>query len=78
MESKWIAIKEKMPILNQVVLLFDDWGDDDEPRTAYRIGYLDEYITRKTSDGITHSYEWRLTGDEYAFNVTHWMPLSPP
>lgn len=73
----WVAISEQLPEMEQDVLLFDDWKTmEGEPRKDIRVGYLSEYTTRKTSDGVVNSCEWK--GTEFAFNITHWMRLPEP
>lgn len=75
--SGWVAVTERLPELDENVLLFDDWKTTDgEQRKDVRIGYLSEFTTRKTSDGLSHYCEWR--GTEFAFNITHWMALPEP
>lgn len=77
MEKNWISIKEQLPDLEQDVLLYDDWKAKEGKVGDIRVGYLSEFVTRKTSEGKTYHCEWR--GTEFAFNITHWMPLpSPP
>jgi hypothetical protein len=77
MMSEWISVKDKLPELEQYVLLFDYWkSSEGKEYKDMRVGYLDEYTTRKTSEGLTHSLEWK--GTEFAFNITHWMPLPQP
>lgn len=41
-----------------------------------RVGYLREFVTRKSSSGLVTIEEWG--GTEFAFNITHWMPLPKP
>jgi|LakMenEpi03Aug12_release.lakeMendotaPanAssembly.Ray.scaffolds.fasta_scaffold407930_2 hypothetical protein len=74
----WVSIKERLPELEEFVLLFDNWKatTDGKERMSIRVGYLSEYVTRKTNDGIVKYCEWR--GTEFAFNITHWMPLPNP
>jgi hypothetical protein len=73
----WVAIKERLPELEQDVLLFDDWKTTDgERRQDIIVGHLSEFTTRKTSEGLTYYCEWR--GTEFAFNITHWMALPEP
>jgi len=73
----WIAVSDRLPELDESVLLFDHWGSHDkEMQTDIRVGYLSEFTTRKTSGGVTHSCEWG--GTEFTFNITHWMPLPKP
>ena len=74
---KWINLNERLPELEESVLLFDDWQtSDNRSRKDIRIGFLREYTTMKTIKGIAFSCEWG--GTEYAFNITHWMPLPEP
>lgn len=74
---EWISINDRLPNLEESVLLFDDWKTTDkEERKDIRLGYLSESTTRKTSNGISVSCEWG--GTEFAFNITHWMPLPEP
>ena len=70
----WISVKDKLPELDQDVLLYDDWQTD--KKGDMRVGHLSEYTTRKTSSGIDHFCDWG--GTEFAFNITHWMPLPEP
>lgn len=72
----WISVNERLPELDESVLLFDNWKSNGEERFDIRLGYLSEYITRKTSEGVTNHCEWG--GTDYAFNITHWMPLPNP
>jgi hypothetical protein len=73
----WISVKERLPEYEVDVLLFDDWkSNDGKIYKDVRVGYLREVITRKGSDGIYNTCEWG--GTEYAFNITHWMPLPEP
>lgn len=74
---RWVAISERLPEMEVDVLLFDDWKTSDgERRQDMKVGYLSEFTTRKTAEGISHSCEWR--GHEFLFNITHWMPLPEP
>ena len=74
---RWVAVSEKLPEMEVDVLLFDDWKTTDgERRQDMKVGYLSEFTTRKTADGIAYSCEWR--GHEFIFNITHWMPLPEP
>lgn len=74
---EWISIKDKLPELDETVLIFDDWKSSDGSRIKdIRVGHLSEFTTKKTSSGITHNCEWK--GTEFAFNITHWMPLPTP
>ena len=73
---EWISVKDRLPALDETVLLFDYqemWGDYN---TDVRVGYLSEFTTRKNSDGIVNYPEWG--GTEFAFNITHWMPIPEP
>lgn len=75
--DKWISVKDAFPKFEQDVLLFDDWTTaEKERRQDVRVGYLVEITTRKSNDGIVQTGEWR--GTEFAFNITHWMPLPEP
>ncbi|MCZ2129210.1 MAG: DUF551 domain-containing protein [Bacteroidia bacterium] len=74
---QWVAVSERLPEMEVNVLLFDDWKSTDGERMQdMKVGYLYEYTTRKTADGIAYSCEWR--GHEFLFNITHWMPLPEP
>lgn len=74
---EWIDIKEKLPELEKDVLLFDNWKNTDgEVRQDIKVGYLSEFTTRKTLEGVTHCCEW--SGHDFLFNITHWMPLPKP
>lgn len=73
----WVAVVDKLPELEKEVLLFDDWKTHTgEDRKDIRVGYLESFTTIKTREGIRHNCEWK--GTEFAFNITHWMPLPPP
>lgn len=72
---EWISVKERLPDFDCEVLLYDDWEYEGKSRSDVRVGSLKEVTQRKTSSGITNYPEW---GCEYAFNITHWMPLPPP
>lgn len=76
---EWISVKDRLPEFEKSVLLFDKWQTSTAPfeiREDVRTGYLIEVVTRKTSDGIVNYPEWG--GTEFAFNITHWMPLPEP
>lgn len=71
---EWVSVKDKLPPLEENVLLFDYWKSvSGEQMKDIRVGYLREFVTRKSSEGVTTSEEWG--GTEFAFNITHWMPL---
>lgn len=77
MKIEWINVEDRLPELEQSVLLFDDWLTvDKENRKDIRIGYLSEIRTSKSINGIINKLEW--SGTEFAFNITHWMPLPEP
>ncbi len=76
---EWISLKDKLPKLNESVLLFDDWVSHRDTNTKHkevRVGFLEEYTIRKSKIGIVVDCEWK--GTEFAFNITHWMPLPEP
>lgn len=74
---RWVAVSERLPEMEVDVLLFDDWKTTAGGRRQdMKVGYLSEFTTRKTADGIAYSCEWR--GHEFLFNITHWMPLPEP
>lgn len=74
---EWIKVTERLPDLEENVLLFDKWKSKDGTiNEDQRIGYLREFTTRKSKDGTVHSCEWG--GTEFSFNITHWMPLPTP
>lgn len=66
----WIPVSEGLPEFEQDVLLYDKFYEG-----VFRVGHLSELTTFKTRNGISHSYEW---GTEFAFDITHWMPLPAP
>lgn len=76
--GQWISLDERLPELEAEVLLFDDWlTSNKEKRQDIRVGHLSEFTTRKKSDGVQYDFVWG--GTNFAFNITHWMPLpSPP
>jgi len=77
MKDNWISIEDRLPELDQAVLLFDYWKDsNDVCHKDIRVGYLTEYTTRNTSKGISRNCEWG--GCEFLFNITHWQPLPEP
>ena len=74
---EWISIKDELPEIEEFVLLFDDWqSSSGEKYKDVRVGYLDSFTTMKSSQGIDRSCVWG--GTEFAFNITHWMPLPEP
>lgn len=74
---KWISVKDHLPEFDKEVLLWDDWKTrEGETFQDCRVGYLKEVRTTKTSEGIQNYAEWG--GTEFAFNITHWMPLPKP
>ncbi len=74
-EKKWVSITEQLPEMGVDVLLFDDWktSDGNQHIQEMKVGYLSEFTTRKTANGIAVSCEWR--GHDVFINITHWMPL---
>lgn len=74
---EWISVKDRLPELEENVLLFDYWKSvSGEQMEDIRVGYLREFVTRKSSSGLVTIEEWG--GTEFAFNITHWMPLPKP
>ncbi len=76
LKNKWIPITEHLPELEQTVLLLDDWESSSSNKNYkdIRVGHLSAFTTRKNIDGLLYNeYEWK--GTEFAFNITHWMPL---
>ena len=75
--TEWIAITDRLPELEVQVLVYDQWESmDGEIMEDMRVAYLSEYTTRQNSSCITSICEW--AGCEFAFNITHWMPLPKP
>ena len=76
-ESAWISVDERLPEIEQDVLLFNSWKNKSgELVESMLAGYLSEFTTRKTAGGVVNSCDWR--GSEYIFNITHWRPLPKP
>jgi hypothetical protein len=74
-QLEWIPVSERLPELEEDVLLLDDWETiGKERKQDIRVGYLYSTTAYKTSSGVNNDCEWR--GTEYAFNITHWLPLS--
>ena len=74
--SEWIPVTTSLPDFEVDVLLFDDWiTREGDSRKDIRVGYLKQVISYKTNKGVENHPEW---GTEYAFNITHWMPLPEP
>ena len=62
---KWIKCSDKMPKMNEDVLVFIDFGNHREVTKAD----LDEHYTAE-------KVVWRVFQDWYDLdNITHWMPL---
>lgn len=75
-EIGWVDVNDRLPEFETDVLLFDNWKSrDGEQMKDIRVGYLSEYTKLKSSNGEVVSCEWK--GTEFAFNITHWMPLPP-
>lgn len=75
-EIGWIDVNDRLPEFETDVLLFDNWKSrDGKQMKDIRVGYLSEYTKLKSSNGEVVSCEWK--GTEFAFNITHWMPLPP-
>ena len=73
----WISVEDRLPELDETVLLFDDWQTrEGKEYKDVRVGYLSSFTTMNTSKGISHNCEWRVIG--FAFNITHWQPLPNP
>lgn len=77
-DMKWISIKEKLPPLNQDVLVYycgkKDWNKDLDG-----MAISDRYIFRITSS--SEGWEtWRNPFEYFGSNyeITHWMPLPEP
>jgi len=74
--NEWVDVNERLPELDESVLLFDDWkSTEGKEYKDIRIGHLSQFTTSKSSTGIQNYCEWG--GTESAFNITHWMPLPP-
>lgn len=73
LSQDWVKVEDRLPELDKEVLLFDDWRKKEGKPGDIRTGYLSEFTTRKTSEGEKKYCEWG--GTEFAFNITHWMPL---
>ena len=61
---KWISVEEKLPEKYTIVLCYKD--------NRWRLGY---YIGASYSKGMA---AFRYPKDQFAFGVTHWMPLPEP
>ena len=50
---EWISVKDRLPELEENVLLFDYWKSvSGEQMEDIRVGYLREFVTRKSSSGL--------------------------
>lgn len=61
---KWISVEERLPEKYTIVLCYKD--------KQYRLGY---YIGASYSKGVA---AFRHPKDQFAFGVTHWMPMPEP
>ena len=62
---EWISVKDKMPRINEVVLVYDKFIED------VSIGYISEFLGERTVWIIDY-------GESVSDTVTHWMPLPEP
>lgn len=79
MENKWISVKDRMPEIDQVVVI--RYGSDSNPCHAFGgRGWVssDEWLWGKVDLGEVY-----LDGDDEIvadddYQATHWMPLPDP
>ena len=62
---EWISVKDKMPRINEVVLVYDKFIED------VSIGYISEFLGYRVVWIIDY-------GQSVSDEVTHWMPLPEP
>lgn len=75
--SKWISVSERLPDFEVDVLLFNDWETSiGERRQDMKVGYLKQVTYHKEINRTVVTCEWG--GDEFIFNITHWMELPNP
>jgi len=71
----WVLVSERLPEINQNVLLYDSWNDKVTNGELRRISYDDEAIQENI-------YEWATDGCYFHGGnferITHWMPLPKP
>lgn len=86
---EWISIKDKLPPLEERVLIHGEWGFKIQPQigTLYDMNGKDGYneytgiggMTIRIPNKPTPDLKWNLYGHWREFNLfTHWMPLPPP
>lgn len=62
---EWISVKDKMPRINEVVLVYDKFIED------VSTGYISEFL----GDRVVWIIDY---GQSISDEVTHWMPLPEP
>ena len=64
---KWISVKDRLPELNQPVLVFAPTEDEN-----YLVDYIHSFL-----DG-NPLWNWCVNVENNQQTVTHWMPLPEP
>ena len=71
---EWISVKERLPGIEETVLVYHTW----DKYAEYDVAYISEITTRKYSGGESQTIEWRGKDRDACISPTHWMSLPEP